>query len=59
MYTLDEFKEMADNFAKNYKQKSPFKFKNSFRANEYEYWAMVEDPFCKFQKREKTPKRFF
>jgi len=44
MYTLEEFKEMADNFAKNYEQKSPFKFKNSFRANEYEYWAMVEDP---------------
>jgi hypothetical protein len=47
MYTVDEFKEMADNFAKNYRQKSSFKFKNSFRANEYEYWAMVEDPLFK------------
>lgn len=59
MYTVDEFKEMADKFAKNYKQKSSFKFKNSFRANEYEYWAMVEDPLCKFEKSKETPKNIF
>ena len=50
---------MADNFAKNYEQKSPFKFKNSFRANEYEYWAMVEDPLCKIEISKRELKFFF
>lgn len=46
-YTLEEFQKFADKFAKSFKNQAPFKFSNKFRANEYEYWAMVEDPLCK------------
>jgi len=43
-YTAQEFKEMADEFQTNFKRNTSFKFPNTSRANEYEFWALVEDP---------------
>ncbi len=35
---------MADEFQTNFKRNTSFKFPNTSRANEYEFWALVEDP---------------
>lgn len=43
-YTLEEFKYIADQFEQNFIHKAPFQFDNAYRANEYEYWGVVEDP---------------
>jgi len=43
-YTNDEFKEMADNFEKNYKYRTKASGSNIYRTHEYEYWSLIEDP---------------
>jgi len=43
-YTLEEFEEMADEFKAKHKHKSSFKFSNQYRANEFDFWSLVEDP---------------
>ena len=45
-YTLEEFEEMADEFKAKHKHKSSFKFSNQYRANEFDFWSLVEDPQC-------------
>jgi len=44
---LEEYKEFTDKFAREYVHHSPFTFASPYRANEYEYWANVEDAECK------------
>lgn len=37
---------MAEKFQKKYKFHTKYDFKDKSRANEFEFWSLIEDPLC-------------